>query len=997
MSNIELSRLEEKRKKHLHSKKENNDKSEVTLSDMYSKDTHFIFELIQNAEDEKATIIEFKLEEDRLIFQHNSATFFCIEDIDSITGIGSSTKKGDENTIGKFGVGFKSVFMITDRPEIYSGEFNFAIEDFIVPVEIDEEPNNGKTKFIFPFKPEIKEQIYNKIEEELSKISITTILFLKNIREITCEINGIDKVFQKDISPFKDSYGNLVSFDSLEDRETYLKFDKEIQFEGNKQILSIAFRFEDNKIFECANTELFVFLQTEKKTDLKFFIHAPFLTTPARDNIKENSKNDQILDQLLEFIAELIPELIRIELWNEYTIDIFPVNQRYLVDELYKKFYDRIKSEFSSKEIIPTSDSKFTFAKNVIIGSKELIELLNESQIHDLFQKSRWCNGNLTSATKQLLKSIGIYEVNQQMFAEKISDNFLQGQSDEWVIKFYRFLLNKEELWRKSGFDYRNEYIKPGILRSKEIIRTNTGKHIKPFINEIPQVWLSKVENDDKGVKLSICKDNQALEFLKKLGLSFPDNYAKIVNVILPKYHIQDNIDKVTYWEDFAFVFNNWDTIEQPKKYDLIQKIKSAYFILCSDGQFHKPSEPYQFTEELKVYFEAADNVLFVSDEYYEKCAGNIERLNVMFNALQISSEPQRISIDRDVYSWKKYVNKNLDITRFKSLSDYSLDGLINFFEAITIEKSTVVWAFLLEIQNNPRFFNGEFHYFRHNDKTEYFDAEFYKQLKSKNWLYNKHLALCSPSDIRIDELHDDYKINASDRKINILSDRLGLKKQTKEQQLEEELNESKRENDRLKRENAGLKSKLNIVEPETTISDDDEQNLLSVEELVAKAYKTAVYKKSDVFEKRNDDTEIRNRMSFTKNKRDRSNLENEGKAAEIIVQKRLREVYQEDKYEVLLMNDEQQQIGFDIQVKNRDEGDVVKYIEVKSTKSKYRDTITLSKAQFEMAKNNPDKFEIYCVMNIQDTPTIVKIEDVYSGLINNELIVSKVELSVGY
>ena len=252
-------------------------------------------------------------------------------------------------------------------------------------------------------------------------------------------------------------------------------------------------------------------------------------------------------------------------------------------------------------------------------------------------------------------------------------------------------------------------------------------------------------------------------------------------------------------------------------------------------------------------------------------------------------------------------------------------------------------------------------------------------------------------------EYINDYKINVSDRNTNNLADKLGLRKQTREEQLEEERNKFKREAELERLEKEEYKQKYEELLKSSTkkqAEDNllaDEQNLLTVEELVAKPFKTAIYIKTELFENSNDDTEIRNRMSFTKNKRDRSNLENEGKAAEIIVQKRLREVYQGDKYEVLLMNDEQQQIGFDIQVKNRDEGDVVKYIEVKSTKSKYRDTITLSKAQFEMAKNNPDKFEIYCVMNIQDTPTIVKIEDVYSGLINNKLIVSKVELLVGY
>jgi hypothetical protein len=88
-----IEELSEKRRKHLQSKRENNDFSDETITNLYSKRSHFIYELIQNAEDEKATSVTFYLFKEKLIFEHNSKNTFTIEDIDSITTFGYSTKK----------------------------------------------------------------------------------------------------------------------------------------------------------------------------------------------------------------------------------------------------------------------------------------------------------------------------------------------------------------------------------------------------------------------------------------------------------------------------------------------------------------------------------------------------------------------------------------------------------------------------------------------------------------------------------------------------------------------------------------------------------------------------------------------------------------------------------------------------------------------------------------------------------------------------------------
>ena len=61
------------------------------LTVLYSDKVHFIYELLQNAEDAGASEVKFVLNADKLEFEHNGDRLFTIEDIESITNIGSSS------------------------------------------------------------------------------------------------------------------------------------------------------------------------------------------------------------------------------------------------------------------------------------------------------------------------------------------------------------------------------------------------------------------------------------------------------------------------------------------------------------------------------------------------------------------------------------------------------------------------------------------------------------------------------------------------------------------------------------------------------------------------------------------------------------------------------------------------------------------------------------------------------------------------------------------
>ena len=85
------------------------------VEELYPDSAHFIYELLQNAEDTGATEARFTLSRTNLVFEHDGRPFER-RDIFGITDIGEGTKAHDDDKIGRFGVGFKAVFAYSETP-----------------------------------------------------------------------------------------------------------------------------------------------------------------------------------------------------------------------------------------------------------------------------------------------------------------------------------------------------------------------------------------------------------------------------------------------------------------------------------------------------------------------------------------------------------------------------------------------------------------------------------------------------------------------------------------------------------------------------------------------------------------------------------------------------------------------------------------------------------------------------------------------------------------
>ena len=88
-----LQKLVEQRKKFLDGLDANEGDINLDIfEDFYPDQAHFVFELLQNAEDAGATEAVFILRDDACWFEHNGTRAFTEADVKAITGIHNSTK-----------------------------------------------------------------------------------------------------------------------------------------------------------------------------------------------------------------------------------------------------------------------------------------------------------------------------------------------------------------------------------------------------------------------------------------------------------------------------------------------------------------------------------------------------------------------------------------------------------------------------------------------------------------------------------------------------------------------------------------------------------------------------------------------------------------------------------------------------------------------------------------------------------------------------------------
>lgn len=379
------------------------------LSELYPDNAHFIYELLQNAEDAKASVVEFELRAGGLEARHNGSRSFSLEDIDSIANIGDSTKKDDETQIGKFGVGFKAVYSYTTRPEIRSGEFSFAISDLFVPERIDGRAPDGWTTFLFPFDRSDKPAATASAEVErgLRELDEKTVLFLNNIREITYELPDGDIGFVKrtDVDDVTIRVEASQGEGFVESSWLRLVGPASTEHDGQRPLtVAAAFKLEPkesgrNRSASKVNSrvdaplaivplpvgDVSIYFPAAKETStLRFHIHAPFASTVARDSVRDTSENVQLVADIGDLIVRNLKGFRDRGLIDDGFLAALPNAEDNLMP-MYGQVRSAILEAFNEHELTPVRGGGFGSARELVSGPGEIRRLLREPDLAALF------------------------------------------------------------------------------------------------------------------------------------------------------------------------------------------------------------------------------------------------------------------------------------------------------------------------------------------------------------------------------------------------------------------------------------------------------------------------------------------------------------------------------------------------------------------------------------------------------------------------------------
>ena len=783
---------------------------------LYSDRTHFVFEVLQNAEDAKASKVRFIVSQDKLEVMHDGRSF-TEQDVRGVCGIGEGKKTDDLTKIGRFGIGFKSVYAYTDRPEIHSGDEHFCVEKYVRPHAVSPRRigDTWTTLFIFPFdKDELGQHIASvEISDCLNKLNIRTLLFLRNIKEIEYNLHDTTGKFLREESPCGAArkVKLIGQTNGKDENEKWLVFERSVSVPNDSSNVFVELGFHlatkpdgTRTIKRVHDAPLVVYFPTEKDTELGFLIQGPYQTTLARDNVpKDEPWNKKLIEETAKLTVASLRQLKTMGLLTVSLLKTLPIDaESFPPESMFHPIFTRVRKALMNEDLLPADGDSFVAARNSLLArSAGLTRLLNRRHLRELFgsdgtcREIRWLSSAITQGRtpdlrKYLIDELKIREVTPDFFAAKIDKRFLADQSDEWISDFYCFLSDHKALWQQqqAPTDLNPYKSSEGVLRNRAILRLQDGSHVRPFSNDgKPNAFLladaDTQLNLDRGetrtfntvtslVKVELTQCTEALKFLKDLGIPKFDVVEEVLSHVLPKYSKESsNIPPDKNQEDLEKIDRAYDADSEEKRKRLLKELSTTPFIFCTvlaTGKqvYRTVNEVYFRSNELCSYFEGDESFAYVDP-------GDVYR--TLFRKLGVA-ESVRISRRQSdssghVKLWSQHSSHGRGLDGFDP--DIDVDGLKNALDRPpTIEKSAFIWSSI--VIPNVDCIRGTV---ESCSRWNYLESETKERISSfgdlligAEWLPDANEEMHKPETLLLEDLHKRFE---PDRKV---ADQLAMK-----------------------------------------------------------------------------------------------------------------------------------------------------------------------------------------------------------------------------
>uniref|UniRef100_H2MER9 Wu:fj29h11 n=1 Tax=Oryzias latipes TaxID=8090 RepID=H2MER9_ORYLA len=436
-------------------------------TELYSKDTHFVLELIQNADDNSYSSetsvpsLAFVVEQDCITILNNESGF-QEKNVRAICDVGRSTKgKHKYGYIGQKGIGFKSVFKVTDCPEIHSNGFHLRFDRSCGPMGYilphwaeDDRPldpqlqllrqHGWTTKIRLPLRSESRQtrNLFHDVHPSL-------LLFLHRLRSISIYNHSEKRLVTM---TRKDLGHNVLEVEHSEGIERWLVvkttlYPKKVKQDVESTELALAFQLGSSPPEDVAcqpqKQPVFAYLPL-RSFGFRFIVQGDFDIPSSREDVDRDSSWNQ-------WLRSEIPQLFlqAMEVFSDHSefkglkglcrfLQFIPLPDEVL--DFFKPVAGQIIQLLKGKAFLPTRNSDggvvYKLPSQVaicqdavirsVIGSDELEKYLSLSYLHPDLSPTpptsllthlgvRYLRGSdvttvTTAMAKELLKAGGFHE-----------------------------------------------------------------------------------------------------------------------------------------------------------------------------------------------------------------------------------------------------------------------------------------------------------------------------------------------------------------------------------------------------------------------------------------------------------------------------------------------------------------------------------------------------------------------------------------------------------
>ncbi|OCK73843.1 hypothetical protein K432DRAFT_364328 [Lepidopterella palustris CBS 459.81] len=462
---------------------------------LYTSNARFVFELLQNADDNHysraraagaAPFLSFQVHSQRIVVECNEDGF-TTKNLEAICNVGKSSKTGAQGYIGEKGIGFKSVFMAAWKVHIQSADFSFYFQHrhgdsgmgMISPVwqEPEEDlasPLTRITLFLHESGDAAMLQAQREtIFQQFRELHDTVLLFLKNLEQIDVKFyddgGSCTSSTSYSIQVLQDSTNRLclqkvsITNGNTEESKKYFHVTKHIAtnlaknenrtYSEAQEIMRayataevvLAFPLTESSVPIIESQETFAFLPV-RNVGFK----ADFVTQANRQDIVTTSERnlglvDGIADAFIKAVLQFCEHSTLQYQWMRY----LPQDGDYPWNGFWKKLVSQIENRLSRTPVLrPRSQGPLRLIRELGQSSNLVLDK-NQQPLFDDIQPEVYLSKFYEAEDLGKLRNYGLKYILMDKIIQRVAADLKRSTSrmkspitdDDWHSRASRLLL----------------------------------------------------------------------------------------------------------------------------------------------------------------------------------------------------------------------------------------------------------------------------------------------------------------------------------------------------------------------------------------------------------------------------------------------------------------------------------------------------------------------------------------------------------------------------